>query len=39
MRSITPSLTAKTKQSLQTLGNVGDPKLKIAVAIQFGEGV
>ena len=32
MRSITPELTAKTKQSLQTLGNVGDPKLKIAVS-------
>ena len=32
MRSFPPSLTAKVKESLQTLGNVGDPKLKIAVS-------
>jgi hypothetical protein len=32
MRSLPSDLTAKVKQSLQTLGNVGDPKLKIALS-------
>lgn len=32
MRSFPSDLTAKVNQSLQTLGNVSDPKLKIAVS-------